>query len=170
RHVKKPLVVMAPKSLLRHPMAISTPEAFYEGGFQKLIPATANPSTAKRLVFCSGKVYYDLVQQLDKAGKQDEVAVARIEQLYPFPEAEVRAELERYSDAETVLWMQEEPANMGSWQHVRYQLDDLLEALRGDCTHRVGYAGRAAAASTSVGHSKIHKIQQQALLNEAMGV
>ncbi|MEM1095819.1 MAG: multifunctional oxoglutarate decarboxylase/oxoglutarate dehydrogenase thiamine pyrophosphate-binding subunit/dihydrolipoyllysine-residue succinyltransferase subunit [Bacteroidota bacterium] len=170
RDVKKPLVVMAPKSLLRHPMAISTPDEFYEGGFQKLIPATADPSTAKRLVFCSGKVYYDLAQQLADAGKQDEVAVARMEQMYPFPEAEVRAELERYRGAEAVLWMQEEPANMGAWQHVRYQIDDLLEALHGDCTHRVGYAGRAAAASPSAGHSKVHKIQQQALLDEAMGV
>ncbi|GAB5521036.1 MAG: multifunctional oxoglutarate decarboxylase/oxoglutarate dehydrogenase thiamine pyrophosphate-binding subunit/dihydrolipoyllysine-residue succinyltransferase subunit [Rhodothermales bacterium] len=170
RDVKKPLVVMSPKSLLRHPMAISQPEEFYEGGFQKLIPATADPATAKRLVFCSGKVYYDLIQKLDEAGKQDEIAVARMEQLYPFPEDEVRAELERYSDADSVAWMQEEPANMGAWQHVRYQIDDLLEEMHSDCTHRVGYAGRAAAASPSAGHSKVHQIQQQALLDEAMAV
>ena len=168
RDVKKPLVVMAPKSLLRNARAVSSPEDLAEGGFQKLIPATADPDGAERLVFCSGKVYYDLLQTMeDEDTKQ--VALARLEQFYPFPEADVRAELERFKGVKDVLWVQEEPANMGAWTFVRSRFDDLLEALHGDCEHRVRYVGRPASASPSTGSARVHQQEQERIVAEALG-
>ncbi len=171
REVKKPLVIMAPKSLLRHPMVVSEPEELTAGGFQRVIPSTAEPSGVKRLVLTSGKVYYDLAAELEKhEGAKENVAVARIEQFYPFPEATLREEIERYKDAEAVVWLQEEPANMGAWSFLRYRLDALLESVHGDCNHRIVYAGRSASASTATGSARIHALDQQRILKEAIGV
>ena len=169
REARKPLVVMAPKSLLRHPMVVSHPDELAQGRFQEVIPADADPAKAERLVFCSGKVYYDLLQARGDEGK-DRVALARIEQFYPFPEAAVRAEMERYRGVKEVIWTQEEPANMGAWTFLRYRFDDLLEALHGDCTHRVRYAGRAARASTAVGSARMHQEEQDAIVRDALGI
>ena len=168
RDVKKPLVVMAPKSLLRNTRAVSSPEDLAEGGFQKLIPATADPESAERLVFCSGKVYYDLIQTVEDEDTK-KVAIARLEQFYPFPKADVRAELERYKDVKDVLWVQEEPANMGAWTFVRPRFDELLEALHGDCTRRARYVGRPASASPSTGSAKVHQQEQERIVAEALG-
>jgi multifunctional 2-oxoglutarate metabolism enzyme len=171
REPRKPLVVMAPKSLLRHPMVVSTPEDLMQGTVQEVIPAEADPAKAERLVFCSGKVYYDLVQGLDAVeASKDKVAIARLEQYYPFPEEEVRAELERYRGAKDVLWVQEEPANMGAWTFLRYRFDDLLEAIHGDCKHRVKYVGRAASASPASGSAKVHQLHQERIVREALTV
>ena len=168
---RKPLVVMTPKSLLRNPMAVSAPEDFTEGRLQEVIPATVDPSTARRLVLCSGKVYYELAKALGEASDQNEqVAIARIEQFYPFPHDELRDELERYRDVESVLWVQEEPANMGAWQFLRYRLDDLLEALHGDCNHRVRYVGRPASASPATGSAKVHQLEQDAIIKQALSL
>src|SRR5690606_40399574 len=102
----------------------------------------------------SGKVYYDLLKAREALERPAEVAIARLEQLYPFPEAAVRAELERFGGAE-VVWLQEEPANMGAWSFVRPRLDDLLLDLYGDCDRRVRYAGRPAAASPATGSAAV---------------
>ena len=163
RREKKPLVVMSPKSLLRLPAAHSEPKDFTDGAFQPLIPAGLAPEQVKRLVFTSGKLYYELAG----AGTGD-VAVARLEQFYPFPEAEVRAEIERYPGAE-VVWAQEEPKNMGAWTFVQPLFEALLDEVRGGC-HRLRYVGRKASASPAVGSNKIHVREQEALVAEAMGV
>ncbi|HET6566439.1 MAG TPA: multifunctional oxoglutarate decarboxylase/oxoglutarate dehydrogenase thiamine pyrophosphate-binding subunit/dihydrolipoyllysine-residue succinyltransferase subunit, partial [Rhodothermales bacterium] len=172
REVKKPLVVMAPKSLLRHPMVVSAPEDFTHGTVQELIPADTDPARAERLVFCSGKVYYDLLQTMQgHEGVQDRVAIARLEQFYPFPEDKVRSELERYRNVKDVLWVQEEPANMGAWTFVRYRFDEILEGIfDGDCSRHIKYVGRAASASPATGSAKVHQQEQERITGEALGL
>ncbi|GIV60832.1 MAG: hypothetical protein KatS3mg043_1921 [Rhodothermaceae bacterium] len=171
RSVRRPLVVMAPKSLLRHPLAVSDPDDFSEDGFHPLYPATTDPATAERLLFCSGKVYYDLLQTLEEfPERKDNVALARLEQFYPFPEEAVRAELARYRDVKEVLWVQEEPENMGAWSFLRHRLDALLEALHGDCSRRVRYVGRPESASPATGSAHIHQEEQEALIRKALGL
>jgi 2-oxoglutarate dehydrogenase E1 component len=167
REAKKPLVVMSPKSLLRLPAAQSAPSDFSDGRFQPLIP-DADVQNAERLLFCSGKVYYDLLSAREGSAAEGKAAIARLEQIYPFPLDDVRAQIEAQPNAE-VVWVQEEPANMGAWQHVRYQFDDLLEGLREDCP-RVRYAGRMASASPSTGSAKVHAYEQDLLLSEALGL
>ncbi len=167
RDVRKPLVVMAPKSLLRHPDVVSTPEDLTEGAFQKVIPASAEPSAATRLIFCSGKVYYDLREGLKDVENPD-VAIVRVEQFYPFPETELRAELERFRDVEDVVWVQEEPENMGAWSFMRYRIDDMLEELHGDCSRRIKYIGRPASASTATGSTRLHQKSQEQIIAKAL--
>ncbi|ARA93446.1 2-oxoglutarate dehydrogenase E1 component [Rhodothermaceae bacterium RA] len=171
RDTKKPLVLMTPKSLLRHPMVVSSPDDLTGGRFHELYPATTDPAETRRLLFCSGKVYYDLLQALDEhEDKRRETAIVRLEQFYPFPKEAVRAELERYRNAERVLWVQEEPANMGAWNFLRYRFDALLEDLHGDCRHRVGYAGRPPSASPATGSAKVHQLEQERLVQDALGL
>ncbi|NNF58152.1 MAG: multifunctional oxoglutarate decarboxylase/oxoglutarate dehydrogenase thiamine pyrophosphate-binding subunit/dihydrolipoyllysine-residue succinyltransferase subunit [Rhodothermaceae bacterium] len=171
REARKPLIVMTPKSLLRHPLAVSTVEDLTGGQYQPLIPAEADPAAVKRLVFCSGKVYYDAVKAREGMDNPETVALARLEQFYPFPAKAIAAELERFKEVDEVVWLQEEPANMGAWFFVRSRFDVLLEHLHdGDCRHRVRYAGRAAAASPATGSGTIHAAEQEALLRQALGI
>ncbi|HEX8298698.1 MAG TPA: multifunctional oxoglutarate decarboxylase/oxoglutarate dehydrogenase thiamine pyrophosphate-binding subunit/dihydrolipoyllysine-residue succinyltransferase subunit [Rubricoccaceae bacterium] len=163
RPVAKPLIVMTPKSLLRLPAAVSRPEDFTDGAYQPFIPSGADPATAERLVLCSGKVYYDVMKARDGLANPDSVAVARVEQLYPFPEADVQAEIQRFA-GKPVVWLQEEPANMGAWMFIQPRLDALLPDGA-----RVEYAGRAAAASPATGSAARHTREQEALLNAALG-
>ncbi len=170
RDVKKPLIVMTPKSLLRHPMCVSTPDALTDGGVQEVIPAETNPSTAERHLLCSGKVYYDLLMEMkDRAELADTVAITRVEQFYPFPKQDVREELERYRDADT-FWVQEEPQNMGAWSFLRWRLDELLEAIHGTCEERVQYVGRPASASPATGSAKVHTHEQDKVVHAALGI
>ena len=167
RDAAKPLVVMTPKSLLRHPMAVSPVSEMTDGRYRPFIESGMDGGG--RLVLCSGKVAYDAIKARDEAGL-DGVGIARVEQLYPFPEDAVRAELERFRGAE-VVWMQEEPENMGYWSFVRPRLDALLAELHdGDCNHRARYAGRDAAASPATGSAKVHAAQQAALVADALGL
>ena len=171
RDVKKPLIIMTPKSLLRHPMCVSSPEDLMEGGVQEVIPAEADPATVKRHVFCSGKVYYDLKKALQSdETAQEQVAVSRLEQFYPFPKDDIRAELERYADADDVVWVQEEPVNMGAWSFLRWRFDEVLDDLHGPCEQRMGYVGRPASASPSTGSAKVHKREQETIVNDALRV
>ncbi|HYE96651.1 MAG TPA: multifunctional oxoglutarate decarboxylase/oxoglutarate dehydrogenase thiamine pyrophosphate-binding subunit/dihydrolipoyllysine-residue succinyltransferase subunit, partial [Rubricoccaceae bacterium] len=169
RDVAKPLIVMTPKSLLRHPQAVSTVEDLTERDFQPFLPADTDPQAARRLVLCTGKVYYDALKAREGLPNPAEVALARVEQLYPFPEAEVRAELERFRHVDAVVWLQEEPANMGAWFYLRPRLDLLLDGLHGDCHRRALYAGRAAAASPATGSAARHAAEQEAILRAALG-
>jgi 2-oxoglutarate dehydrogenase E1 component len=164
--IKKPLIVMAPKSLLRHPLAISSIREFTDETFRPVIPADTDPNQAKRLVICSGKVYYDLIQVREKWDPDGVVAIARLEQFYPFPTNEIRDELERYTAVQNVCWVQEEPRNMGAWTKVQCLIDELLYERDGDCCLRVQYVGRPASASTATGSAKRH-VQIQAKLLEA---
>ncbi len=168
RDARKPLVVMSPKSLLRLPAAASAPSEFTDGQFQPLIPDAEVAQGAARLVFCSGKVYYDLVGAREGSEAQAAVSIARLEQIYPFPLDDIRAQLLAHPDAE-IVWCQEEPENMGAWQHVRYQFDDLLAELRDD-RPRIRYAGRPASASPSTGSAKVHAFEQNLLVMDALGL
>ncbi len=168
RDVRKPLVVMAPKSLLRHPKVVSVPDDFTHGRFQKVMPSEADPGAVKRHLLCSGKVYYDLIEREEESG-DGSAAITRVEQFYPFPKAELREQLERYRDADVVLWVQEEPANMGGWTFMRYRLDELLEDIYGDCNRRVRYVGRPASASTATGSAKVHQAEQDEIVSTALG-
>ncbi len=134
---RKPLVVMTPKSLLRHKLAVSSLEELAEGGFQTLIPdTTAAAKKVKRVVVCSGKVYYDLLEEAQKQ-ELDDVALVRVEQLYPFPREALKAELERLGAASDVVWCQEEPQNQGAWYQIRHHLTHCLQG-----TQSLHYAGR----------------------------
>ncbi len=160
--IRKPLVVMSPKSLLRHPAVISTPEELYGGAFQEVIPSH-DASAVRRHIFCSGKLYYDLAAELEQSGLQNEIAVTRLEQMYPFPSEEVVAELNRFASAPEVVWAQEEPANMGAWKFAREFFEQALEASKSS-VKTIRYVGRKASASTSTGSALVHQAEQAAIV------
>jgi 2-oxoglutarate dehydrogenase E1 component len=159
---RKPLVVMTPKSLLRHKLAVSSLDELAAGEFQHLIPATADAKKAKRVVLCSGKVYYDLLEDAQKRG-QDDAAIVRIEQLYPFPRTLLAAELKRYGKAKDVVWCQEEPQNQGAWYQIRHHLKACLDGAQ-----ELHYAGRARSPSPAAGHFNDHVAEQQQLVADAL--
>jgi 2-oxoglutarate dehydrogenase E1 component len=126
RNFRKPLIVFTPKSLLRHPIAVSELKDFTEGEFQEVIDDTLPPEQVKRVVFCTGKFYYDLLEERNKNGRND-VAFVRLEQLFPLHEEKIEKIIERYEHAEDYIWAQEEPRNMGAWSYMlqRFELKDL---------------------------------------------
>jgi len=162
---RKPLIVMTPKSLLRHRLATSSLDELCDGQFRMVLPEADQlvPASVRRLVLCSGKVYYDLLESR-RDQKRADTAIVRMEQLYPFPESALRAELERYPNVAIVVWCQEEPKNQGAWyssqHHVRKVLPShvLLE-----------YAGRPASAAPAVGYPPLHLQQLRTLVAEALG-
>ncbi|CAN5626333.1 multifunctional oxoglutarate decarboxylase/oxoglutarate dehydrogenase thiamine pyrophosphate-binding subunit/dihydrolipoyllysine-residue succinyltransferase subunit [soil metagenome] len=165
RSVRKPLVVMTPKSLLRHPRAVSSIEDLAEGRYQPVIPSSTPPETADRLVLCSGKVYYDLLQARSEADLDGRVAITRLEQFYPFPGRAMREQLKRFA-GKPVVWLQEEPANMGAWTFAQPRLQELLDEIGGG---RIAYAGRKASASPATGSPRRHAAEQEQLLKTALG-
>ena len=175
RPFRKPLVIMTPKSLLRHPMAKSPREEF-QGDWQfkriksdpSMEPATADDKKINRLVLCSGKVAYDLIEKRD-AEKLENVSIVRIEQLYPFPGDPLSVRLERMTNLEEVIWCQEEPRNNGAWFFVQNQIEDSLTRA-GHAGMRPKYAGRDASASPATGLAKRHAEQQEALVLDALGL
>jgi len=162
--MERPLVVITPKSLLRLPAAASTLDDLTSGGFKPVIDddAIANPQAVERVVLCSGKVYYDLIEARKKDNIEN-VAVVRMEQFYPFPEQRLREVLGRYTQAKQLVWAQEEPKNMGGWSFVEQRLEQLLAA----CDRPV-YVGRAASASPATGSYLIHQAEQARLVTEAL--
>ncbi len=169
--VGRPLVIMSPKSLLRHPSVVSTPEEFTHGELREIIPADADPAQVKRHLLCSGKVYFDLIDALEKEPeKKPHVAITRIEQFYPFAGDKILAELERYKGAEDVCWVQEEPRNMGGWTFMKERLDEKLDSIHGACNKLVKYKGRAARASTATGSAKVHQREQDGLVQKALAI
>jgi multifunctional 2-oxoglutarate metabolism enzyme len=158
---KKPLVVFTPKSLLRHRLAVSAVGDFATGTFQTVIGDTVEPAAVKRVLLCSGKVYYDLLEARRERGITD-TALVRVEQLYPLPVDEIRATLARYPDAIDFAWVQEEPANQGAWSFIAL---NLLEHLDGVALRRIS---RPAAAAPAVGSAKLHDVELHALLEAAL--
>ncbi len=157
RDFRKPLVVFTPKSLLRHPKCVSTIADLTKGGFQEVIDdATANAKSTRRVVFCSGKVYYDLLER-QEADKDSGVAIVRIEQLYPFPQKQVDAIVAKYKNANELVWLQEEPENMGAWSFL----------LRTWTNAEVKLIAREASASPATGSHKQHDKEQHALIDKA---
>ncbi|PJK01217.1 2-oxoglutarate dehydrogenase E1 component [Lysobacteraceae bacterium NML91-0213] len=160
---RKPLVVMSPKSLLRHKLAVSSLEELATGEFQHLIgDASADPKKVRRVVLCSGKVYYDLLEDREKRG-QDDVALVRIEQLYPFPREALSAELARFGKATDVVWCQEEPQNQGAWYQIRHHLQHCVPS-----NLELHYAGRQRSPSPAVGLFSKHVAEQQQLVADAL--
>ena len=162
RGVRKPLVIFTPKSLLRHPQVVSRIEEFTSGGFRELIGDPMPGDRPARLLFCSGKVYYDLLAGREERSAEN-VAIVRLEQMYPFPETEVRETLERFAGATEILWVQEEPRNMGPWRFMREYIQPLLE----ESGRALRYAGRPESASTAAGSLKRHNQEQAQLIEDA---
>ena len=163
RNNRMPLVVMTPKSLLRHPQSVSSLEDLTNGRFQCVIDdASVDPKKVKRVVLCSGKVYYDLLKGREEAGLST-VALVRVEQLYPFPREDYEAVLQRYKGAKEIVWCQEEPENQGAWYQIKHRLSYYLGA-----SHRLLYATRKGSASTAVGYLKIHNQEQQAVVEAGL--
>ncbi|MEZ5675077.1 2-oxoglutarate dehydrogenase E1 component [Thalassovita litoralis] len=178
RTYRKPLILMTPKSLLRHKMAISDAEDFLPGSsFHRVLWDDAEKGHSdtklvaddkiKRVVMCSGKVYYDLLEERDARGI-DDIYLMRIEQFYPFPAMTLTKELERFKNAE-MYWCQEEPKNQGAWSFIEPNIEWVLTRIEAKHTRPV-YAGRAASASPATGLASQHKAQQQALVDEALTI
>ena len=160
RPFRKPLIVMSPKSLLRHPRAVSTLADLADGKFQSVIGDSVSPGAVQRLLLCSGKIYYALEKERSERDRSD-VAIVRVEQLYPFPATELGEMLRRYSSATQIRWVQEEPRNQGAWEFV-------APRLRALDSRDIGYVGREEAASPATGSYKIHQAEEAAILDEAL--
>jgi 2-oxoglutarate dehydrogenase E1 component len=170
RPFRKPLVIMTPKSLLRHPLAKSSADKFIGSHFMRILSDKKEIADAKvrRLVLCSGKVAYDLMERRDEEGL-DDVSIVRLEQLYPFPGEPLAVRLERMTGLEEVIWCQEEPKNNGAWFFVESQIEAALTEA-GHKGMRPGYAGREVAASPATGLASKHIEQQAALVADALGL
>ncbi|NNN43287.1 MULTISPECIES: 2-oxoglutarate dehydrogenase E1 component [unclassified Vibrio] len=164
RKMRRPLIVMSPKSLLRHPLCVSSMHDLAEGTFLPAIGELDNlePANVKRVVFCSGKVYYDLLEQR-RNNNQEDVAIVRIEQLYPFPLEEVQAAIAPYSNVVDYVWCQEEPQNQGAWYCSQHNFRAAIPVGA-----ELKYAGRPASASPAVGYMSVHMKQQKALVEDAL--
>jgi len=166
RDLRKPLIIMTPKSLLRNKDATSPLSEFTKGSFQTVIPEqneaiVKKAAKVKRVIACSGKVYYDLVKKRTEREDED-VAIVRVEQLYPFPHKAFAAELKKYPNATDVVWCQDEPQNQGAWFFIQHNIhENMLDG------QKLGYAGRAASASPAVGYAHLHQEQQKALVDAA---
>jgi 2-oxoglutarate dehydrogenase E1 component len=164
RPYRHPLIVMSPKSLLRHRLATSTKQALIEGEFKNVIDEIdeIDPKKVKRIVMCSGKVYYDLLETRRSRSLED-VAIIRIEQLYPFPQKEFDKIIKRYKNAKMYIWCQEEPQNQGAWDQIKHRFYPLTS--KGKPLH---YVGRSTAAAPAVGYRTVHVSQQEQLIDEAL--
>jgi 2-oxoglutarate dehydrogenase E1 component len=158
---RKPLVVFTPKSLLRHPEAVSTLSQFAEGSFQRVIPDDLpDPAKVKRILLCSGKVYYDLAAERRRR-KLDDIAIVRLEQLYPLSDALSRA-LAPYREGTPVMWVQEEPRNMGPWYFLNARRAEMFGAR-----HPLALVSRPESASPATGSSAAHQLEQKMLIDQA---
>ncbi len=162
RPYRKPLILFTPKSLLRHPDAVSPLRELAAGGFQPLLDDVANttPENVNRLVFCSGRVYYDLARARKEKGLEN-IALIRVEQLYPFPDNELKALLDRYSNAQEMVWAQDEPRNQGPWRFMAHHLRQLS-------TLPMRYAGRPESSAPATGIASQHKTQLEAIIKAAL--
>ncbi len=155
---RKPLIVMSPKSLLRHPKVVSPLSAFTKGGFKEVISDSyATPSKVKRVLLCSGKIYFDLLEEQEKSKRKD-ISIVRIEQLFPFPEIQILDIVESYKNPE-IFWIQEEPSNMGYWE--------FLDRVGGELKGKVKLISRKESASPATGYAKVHALEQKEIIETA---
>ena len=163
RPMRKPLIVITPKSMLRHKEAISSLEELANGRFQPIIPETETLATEniKRLIVCSGKIYYELIAYRREHAITN-MAIIRLEQLYPFPHEDFQAEINRYAHTREILWCQEEPGNQGAWHRIQHY---LLRHMRPD--QKLAYALRPSSASPSVGYLAMDRFRQRELIEAA---
>ncbi len=175
QNTRKPLICMSPKSLLRHKSAVSSLELLSEGKFQNVIDdpivrleqsSTDSINNIKRVVLCSGKVFYDL-QDAKIENKLNHIAIIRIEQLYPFPDQLLQKFLKQYINAKTMIWCQEEPRNQGAWYNIRHNLESVIQDSP---QQSLKYVGRNASAAPAVGVARIHVAQQNRLVKQALGL
>ncbi len=158
RPFRKPLIIFTPKSLLRHPKVISPIEDLSNGSFKEVIDdETAKVEEIKKIIFCTGKIYYELLEEKEKHNYSD-VALIRIEQLFPFPKKQVKELIDKYKNTETYLWVQEEPANMGAWEFIKNNLGDEIS---------ITHISRPPSGSPATGSSKFHTIQQGKIIDKA---
>ena len=164
RNFRIPLIVLTPKSLLRHPAARSRVDEMVEGKFRLVLddPQVTDPGAIRRALLCTGKVYYDLIAHRKEVGR-DDVAVIRIEQLYPIPADELQAALDRYRTVEEIVWVQEEPRNMGAYRFLKTTLADQLDL-------DFPYVGRDENASPAVASAKMHEQEQKKIMITAIGL
>jgi len=170
RPLRKPLIVMTPKSLLRHPEAISSLEDLADGAFNTVLAETdddIDPKQVRRIVLCSGKVYYEIRAKRREMGIKD-IAIIRLEQLYPFPEDKLYEVLKPYKHYKEAVWCQEEPQNMGAWYQTQHHIKNVIKRKRKDM--ELIYAGRDASASPAAGYMALHQAQQQKLVRDALGL
>ena len=158
---RKPLILMTPKSLLRHPMAVSSLKALTQGQFSAVLDDPEKIRSVTKVIFCSGKIYYQLITRRQQINDPD-IAIVRLEQLYPFPEQALQKIIASYKKATSWVWVQEEPENMGAWQFVGPRLAALLKK-------NLDYVGRKAAASPATGFPKIYKMEQDGIVDRAIG-
>lgn len=170
RPFRKPLIIMSPKSLLRHPKAVSTMEELAKGTFQEVIPDTLlkDPKTVETVALCSGKVYYDLLEEREK-NKSEKTALVRIEQLYPTPTAQIAKILKTYPNLKNLVWVQEEPKNMGAYQFIYFRLSEMLvkEGLTKLALH---YVGRSERSSPATGSIYRHKVEQAEIVKNCFSI
>jgi 2-oxoglutarate dehydrogenase E1 component len=160
RPFRKPLIVFTPKSLLRHPRCVSTLEDLSTGHFQEVIDDnSADPALINKLVFCSGKIYYDLLEEKLRSENQN-TALIRVEQLHPFPHKQLKQILAKYNQAIYNLWVQEEPMNMGPWHYIHHEFKDVpLKVI-----------SRPASGSPATGLSKFHALRQKKIVDKTFGI
>ncbi len=160
---RAPLIVMTPKSLLRHKKAVNSLDDLSSGGFQPILDdaQVREPKKVKRIILCSGKVFYDLDDRREETAR-DDVAIIRLEQLYPFPETLLKQAVARYPQADSVVWCQEEPANQGAWYQSQHRIRRVMTPKQ-----TLQYAGRTASASPAVGYARLHAQQQKQLIDDA---
>ena len=158
---RKPLILMAPKSLLRHPQAVSNLKDMTSGSFREVVDDPDRLKSVRRILFCSGKIFYELLQRRRKI-KNSDAAIVRLEQFYPFPETQLKAAVQKYKQARKYVWVQEEPENMGAWFFMRPR----LEKLTGKSFE---YVGRKAASSPATGFPNVYRKEQAAIIDNALG-
>jgi 2-oxoglutarate dehydrogenase E1 component len=159
---RKPLIIMTPKSLLRHPLAVSTIAELTSGEFREALDDPDAVTSARCVLFCSGKIYYELLQKRRELKKND-FAIVRLELFYPFPEKQIKTILQKYKKARRFVWVQEEPENMGAWHFLRFRLENIVGKP-------MEYVGRETAASTATGFPGIYRKEQAAVTNDALGI
>jgi 2-oxoglutarate dehydrogenase E1 component len=168
----RPLVVMTPKSLLRHPQAGSSLDDLVQGRFEPVLDdreARSRADAITRVVFCSGKVYVDVVAH-EAYQDAENVAVVRIEELHPFPTEQIQSVLEGYGNLNEVIWLQEEPKNMGAWYYVAPRIRELLDAIRPAGSIPLSYVGRPERASPAEGSSDDHTEEQSRIVSAAVSL
>jgi 2-oxoglutarate dehydrogenase E1 component len=164
RNWRKPLVVMSPKSLLRHPDAVSSLDELASGGFRNILSdTTTDPQKVKHILLCTGKIYFELAHSRQEM-KRDDVAILRLEQLYPLSDKWLKDELAVYAPGTPVTWVQEEPENMGAWRHLLVRFGYEMFG-----SYPLSCVSRPASPSPATGSAKVHKLEQMALIEQAFG-
>lgn len=158
---RKPLVILTPKSLLRHPLAVSSGEELANGDFQAVISEDIEIKKNNKVIFCSGKIYYDLLKRRMELGKFD-IAIIRLEQFYPFPESQLAEVVKNYAHVKKWFWVQEEPENMGGWSFIKRRIESAIGRY-------LKYIGRKEASSPASGFPHIFRAEQTAILDQAIG-